>query len=168
MHAPKRETFDVAAATNTDPKGFVRPVERYAVHPWGLYMDRPADHPQFRRLESWLLPSLSLRASIFHFTPGHERDQDRYVDVVEVTREGEVWRTRDLYLDLVVRTGAGTELLDTDELLAAAAEGLLDPGTAEMAVRTAVTAVDGIAAHGHDLDAWLAALDLPISWASNP
>ena len=28
-HPPKVETFDVPAKTNTDPKGFVRPVEVY-------------------------------------------------------------------------------------------------------------------------------------------
>ncbi|MGZ4561457.1 MAG: hypothetical protein ACXVXJ_10915, partial [Mycobacteriaceae bacterium] len=38
MHPPKVETFDVAAGTNTDPKGIVRAVDTYEVHPWGLYM----------------------------------------------------------------------------------------------------------------------------------
>ncbi|AUM16967.1 MULTISPECIES: DUF402 domain-containing protein [Rhodococcus] len=164
LHHVKVETFDVAAHTNVDPKGFVRKVEVYRVEQWGLYMARPADHPQFGYLESWLLPELGLRASIFHFRPGFERDQDRYVDIGEFWREGDVWHSRDHYLDLVVRTGHDTAVEDVDELLAAAAAGLLDPGTAERAVQRALRAVDGIATHGHDLDAWLAALAMPISW----
>ena len=47
-------------------------------------MARTADHPQFHYLESWLLPVLGLRASIFHYHPDHERDQDHYVDIGEL------------------------------------------------------------------------------------
>ena len=164
MHPPKVELFDVPGRTNTDPKGVVRPVDVFTEHPWGLYVARPADHPSFHYLESWLLPALGLRATVFHFTSGHERDQDHYVDVGEFTRDGTVWRSVDHYLDLVVRTGTDTVLLDTDELLAAVGEGLLDVGTAELAVRRMTAAVDGIASHGHDLDCWLAGLGMPVTW----
>ena len=82
IHPPKREMFDVLARTNTDPKGIVRDVDVYSVQPWGLYMARPTPgRAQFHYLESWLLPSLSLRATIFHFNAGYERDQDFYLDV---------------------------------------------------------------------------------------
>ena len=82
IHPPKHETFDLAARTNTDPKGIVRAVDVYTVEPWGLYMARPTPgRAQFHYLESWLLPSLGLRATVFHFNPGHERDQDFYLDV---------------------------------------------------------------------------------------
>jgi len=164
MHPPKVETFDLAAHTNTDPKGVLRAVDVYQVRPWGLYLARPADHHQFHYIESWLLPALGLRATIFHSTPAHERDQDRYVDVGEYTRDGDVWRGTDHYLDLVVRTGRDTRMLDTDELLAACTAGLLDGGTGELAVRRAMTAVDGIATHGHDLDAWLRSQGMPVTW----
>ncbi|UYP21016.1 DUF402 domain-containing protein [Rhodococcus sp. Z13] len=163
-HHVKTETFDVAARTNTDPKGFVRPVDVYRVEPWGLYMARPSDHPQFHYLESWLLPELGLRVSIFHFTPGNERDQDRYVDVGRFWREGELWHSRDHFLDLVVRTGRETLVEDVDELFAAVGAGLLDADAAEAAVHTALRTVDGIAAHGYDLDAWLHAQGAPVSW----
>ena len=166
MHQPKVELFDVAGRTNTDPKGVVRPVDIYSEQPWGLYLARPADHASFHYLESWLLPALGLRATVFHFTQGHEREQDHYVDVGEYTREGTLWRSVDHYLDLVVRTGTGTELLDADELLAAAGQGLLDAPTAERAVRRMTVAVDGIAAYGHDLGAWLASLGMPVTWGS--
>lgn len=167
-HPPKIEYFNVTECTNTDPKGFVRPVEHYRVEPWGLYMARTSDHPQFYYLESWILPDLGLRASIFHFHPYHERDQDRYVDIGEFTRGGDVWKSADHYLDLIVRTGREAEVEDVDELFAACAEGLIDTATAERAVRRAVAAVDGIAAHRHDLDAWLASQGMPVTWRADP
>jgi uncharacterized protein len=164
VHPPKKEAFDLSDLTNTDPKGFVRPVEHFRVEPWGLYMARHSDHPHFHYLESWLLPELGLRASIFHYHPYHARDQDRYVDIGEFTAGERVWRSVDHYLDLVVRTGRDTELLDVDELLAAHASGHLDAATAEQAVMSASRAVDGIATHGHDLDAWLASVGMPVDW----
>jgi predicted RNA-binding protein associated with RNAse of E/G family len=164
LHPIKVERFDVTAGTNTDPKGVVRRVETFRIFPWGLYMGRSADHPHFDYLESWLLPSLHLRASIFHFRPGHERDQDRYVDVGVFWRDGDVWHSRDHYLDLVVSTGRGTRVEDIDELFAAVAAGVLDTDDAERAVATALTAVDGIASHGHDLDAWLTSEGCPVEW----
>lgn len=119
---------------------------------------------QFHYLESWLLPSLGLRANVFHFNPGHERDQDYYLDVAAIQPGAERWQTEDHYLDLVVRTGRGTELVDLDELLDAHRHGLLNSQTAELALQSAITAVDGLAAHGHDLNAWLGSCGLELSW----
>jgi predicted RNA-binding protein associated with RNAse of E/G family len=165
IHPPKVEWFDLAACTNTDPKGLVRPVERYDAHPWGLYMGRTSDHVQFHYIESWMLPRLGIRATIFHFNPGHVRDQDYYVDIGEFTTESPTrWKSIDHYLDIVVRSGRDAELIDIDELLAAHAAGLLSAGAAQLAVERAVAAVDGIASHGYQLDAWLASLGIPISW----
>ncbi|AOW92769.1 hypothetical protein BFN03_08960 [Rhodococcus sp. WMMA185] len=164
IHAPKIEYFDLVERTNTDPKGFVRAVDHYRVEPWGLYMARTSDHRQFHYLESWLLPDLGIRASIFHYHPYHERDQDHYVDIGTFTRGDRVWKSEDHYLDLVIRTGRDTELLDVDELMEANRQGLLDGGAAERAVLSATTAIDGIATHGHDLGRWLASLGMPITW----
>lgn len=165
IHPPKRETFDLVARTNTDPKGIVREVDEYRVQPWGLYMARPTPgRAQFHYLESWLLPDLGLRASVFHFTPGHERDQDFYLDIGRISVGPDRWHTEDHYIDLVVRTGQGTELVDADELFEAHAHGLVTTETAEAALRSAVTAVDGLAAHGHDLNAWLSSLDVHVTW----
>lgn len=55
-------------------------------------------------------------------------------------------------------------MLDTDELLAARAADLLDASSSELAVRRAVAAVDGIATHNHDLDAWLSSQGMPVTW----
>jgi predicted RNA-binding protein associated with RNAse of E/G family len=41
---------------------------------------------------------------------------------------------------------------------------LLSTETAEFALRCAVAAVAGLAAHGHDLNAWLAGNEMELSW----
>lgn len=165
IHPPKREVFDLRAGTNTDPKGIVRDVDVYTVRPWGLYMARPTPgRAQFHYLESWLLPALGLRASVFHFNPGYERDQDFYLDVGRYTAGADVWEAEDHYLDLVVRTGRDVSLTDVDELIAATGQGLLDAGAAEQAIRTALAAVDGLARHDYDLRRWLRGRDMPLTW----
>ncbi|SFK40394.1 hypothetical protein SAMN05421835_12061 [Amycolatopsis sacchari] len=165
VHPPKIETFDVDARTNTDPKGTVRAVEEYRVEPFGLYVARPTPgRAQFSYLESWLLPELGLRLTDFWFTPGHERDQDFYLDVVTVDRDGGKWRSTDWYLDIVLREGRGLEVLDTDELLAAAAAGLLSPADARRALEITYRTVAGLAVHGYKLHDWLATLDIRLAW----
>jgi uncharacterized protein len=165
IHPPKHEVFDLRARTNTDPKGIVRDVDVYTVQPWGLYMARPTPgRAQFHYLESWLLPELGLRATVFHFNPGHERDQDFYLDVGRYTAGVDVWEAEDHYLDLVVRTGKDVGLTDIDELVAAVKQGLLSAEAAEAAIRTAVSAVDALARHDYDLGRWLTGRDMPLTW----
>jgi predicted RNA-binding protein associated with RNAse of E/G family len=143
----------------------VRAVDVYTVQPWGLYMARPTPgRVQFHYLESWLLPSLGLRANVFHFNPGHERDQDHYLDVGHYIPGPTAWNAEDHYLDLVVRTGVGVELTDVDELLTAVRHGLLNASTGEHAVQNAVAAIDGLARHGYDLNRWLDDCGMTVSW----
>jgi hypothetical protein len=165
IHPPKHETFDLRARTNTDPKGIVRAVDDYVVRPWGLYLARPTPgRAQFSYLESWVLPSLGLRATVFHFNPGHERDHDYYLDVGEYTPGPYLWSSEDHYLDIEVRTNTGAHLADVDELLDAVRHGLLRPEVGELAIRRAVAAVDGLARNGYDLNAWLAGIGMPLTW----
>lgn len=165
IHPPKIEIFDVAAGTNIDPKGIVREVEEYRVEEFGLYLARPAPgRAQFHYLESWLLPDLGLRLTDFWFSEGHERDQDFYLDVVTVERDGTTWRSIDWYLDIVVREGRGLEVLDTDELLAATSAGLLAPADAERALRISHATVEGLAAHGYKVADWLSTMDIELRW----
>ncbi|GAC55963.1 hypothetical protein GOHSU_02_01070 [Gordonia hirsuta DSM 44140 = NBRC 16056] len=155
-HPPKREIFDVPAMTNTDNKGFLRPVDEYRQLPYGLYMSRPADHPRFHHLESWLLPALGLRANIFHFTPDHRSGQRLYLDVGRFTgpdADGR-WYSVDWYLDLVDVPGTELELLDVDELFTAHAAGLLTLDEAVEATEIAVRTLRGAAAAG-DIQSWL-------------
>ncbi|MGH3532052.1 MAG: DUF402 domain-containing protein [Mycobacterium sp.] len=143
----------------------MRAVDVYTVRPWGLYLARPAPgRAQFHYLESWLLPSLGLRATVFHFSPGHERDHDYYLDVGEYTPGPAAWRSEDHYLDLEVRTNRGVQVTDVDELLDAVRHGLLTPEAGEQAVRRAVTAVDGLSRYDYDLQRWLAANGMEITW----
>jgi len=155
----------VAARTNTDPKGIVRAVDVYTVQPWGLYMARPAPgRAQFHYLESWILPAVGLRVTVFHFNPGYERDQDFYLDVGDYTPGPQQWQGEDHYLDLVLRTGRDVQLLDVDELLAAVAAGLLSEDAGERAVRTAVDTVDALARHDYDLHRWLTGVGMALTW----
>lgn len=143
----------------------MRAVDVYTVRPWGLYMARPTPgRAQFRYLESWLLPELGIRATIFHFNPGHERDQDFYLDVGDYTPGPDRWHSEDHYLDLVVRTGAAVQVTDVDELLAAVDEGLLSRETGERAICTALATVDALARHAYDLNRWLTSLGIPLTW----
>lgn len=119
---------------------------------------------QFHYLESWLLPSLGLRANIFHFNPGYEREQDYYLDIADITVANGTWESRDLYLDLVLCSGVRTELVDVDELLEAHRHGLVSDESAELAIQRAVTAVEGLARHNHDLNAWLANNGMDLVW----
>lgn len=164
-HPPKVETFDLTARTNRDPKGYLRAVDEYRLEPFGLYMAREMiGHPQFSYVESWLLPELDLRLTDFWFRQGHERDQDFYLDIARIEPGEREWRTMDLYLDIVVRTGRGLDVVDTDELIAATRAGLIGYEDAERALRAAFTAVSGIAAAGHDLRIWLESLDVYPTW----
>ena len=143
----------------------MRAVDVYTVKPWGLYLARPAPgRAQFHYLQSWLLPSLGLRATIFHFNPGHEREQDFYLDVGRFTVGDTTWYSEDHYLDLVLRTGIGVELDDVAELMTAVRHGLLSPETAEQAIETAAGAIDGLARNGYDLDQWLAGNGMALTW----
>ena len=128
-------------------------------------MARPTPgRAQFHYLESWLLPSLGLRATIFHFNPGHERDQDYYLDVGDSPGRTTVWHVRGPLSRPRRAHGSDVDLIDVDELLTAVQHGLLTPETAEQAMQTAVTAIDGLARHDYDLKRWLAGHGMVLTW----
>lgn len=165
IHPPKVEVFDLAASTNTDSKDLVRPVDEYRVEPFGLYMARPMfDHPRANYVESWLLPDMGLRITDWTWKAGIERDQDYYLDIVDIERGPSRWRAVDHYIDVVVHTGSHAEVLDVDEFLTAVRADLLDAETAERAMSTTHGVLDGLAAHGHDLDRWLEQHGVALAW----
>lgn len=166
-HPTKCETFDLNEKINVDPKGFERAVDSYEVTDFGLYMARGADHPEFGYLESWLLPAVGLRANIFHYREGHERRQDYYFDVADITVDGSVWNTRDLYVDLISLTGEPLEVVDIDELSAATSAGLITAEDAERAIYATLRAVEGITRADDDAMKWLSLQGLDISWADH-
>jgi predicted RNA-binding protein associated with RNAse of E/G family len=165
MHPPKRATFDVPAMINIDTKGERRVVDEYRITDFGLYMSREmVARPTAYWMESWLLPALGLCVTDWWWRPGHERRQDYYLDVCEITRDGQRWLLVDHYLDIVVRSRLEAVVLDVDEFVAAVALGLLDPASAETAMHRTHHAVDRLAAHGHDLDGWLADEGIELTW----
>lgn len=165
LHPVKQETFDTEARINIDPKGFHRAVDTYQETDFGLYMARGADHPEFGYLESWLIPSLRLRINIFHYRKGAEREQDFYADVVDITKEGAMWRTRDLYVDLICNIGKPVDVWDIDELSAATAAGILSAEDAEKAIEATLAAVEGITRHGDNVSVWLSSRGIDLTWA---
>lgn len=164
VHPPKVELFDVEAMTNTDPKGFVRMVDEYRHTEHGLYMARPVDgHRRIAYFESLLLPEMGLRVSKWQANPGFDLGHDFYIDVVDIT-DGPIWRTKDLYLDILVRTGHDLRVEDTDELLAALRIKLIDQSAAQRALERTHRSVDGISRHAYDVDGWLNGLGIATSW----
>ena len=64
----------------------------------------------------------------------------------------------------MVRTGRSVDVTDVDELLVAVRDGLLSPEAGERAVHTALSTVDALATHDHDLHRWLATLGVTLTW----
>ncbi|RAV31842.1 DUF402 domain-containing protein [Corynebacterium heidelbergense] len=89
LHPVKTETLDLDHMINVDPKGFRRTVDSFEVSttPAGpaLFMARGADHPKFNYLQSWFIPHLDIRVTDFHMRPGHETNQQLYVDIAVTT-----------------------------------------------------------------------------------
>ncbi|MFP5022074.1 DUF402 domain-containing protein [Pseudonocardia phyllosphaerae] len=169
MHPPKIQVFDPAAGVQVDTKGTERPVETLRVQDWGLYLSRPViARPNAWWIELWVVPDLGVCLSDWRWRPGHERDQDMYVDVAEIVRDGDRLRMTDLYLDLVVRRGRGTEVIDVDEYVAAVAQGLLEPRLAEYALTVSHAALAGLTAHDHDPVAWMAAHGVDLGPRAEP
>lgn len=187
LHPPKVETFDTVSGINTDPKGFRRPVDRWSSvtdsdgTPRALYMARPADHPRFGYLESWLLPALDLRVNRFHFRNGSGHgpwpDQELYIDIARVDPPaaagtgpgsgpdaGPVWRTTDLYIDVVTYAGGKWEILDLEELGDALVAGYLDAETTRRALDAAQRAVTGMVSTG-SVEGWLRGQGFDLTWA---
>ncbi|MBE9375558.1 DUF402 domain-containing protein [Saccharopolyspora sp. HNM0983] len=169
VHPPKVEVFDLRAGTNTDPKGHERTVDEFRLTSAGLYVAREVvDHHRFAALETWLLPAVGLRLTRWRLHPGLRPNQDEYLDVADIEQDGDVWRTRDLYLDIELHRGRAAELVDVDEYTAAVAAGLLDGPAAQRALRTAHVAADGLARNGYDSAAWLREHGIEVSWRDQP
>jgi uncharacterized protein len=124
-------------------------------------MARPVvGHPDIAYMRTWLLPGHGLRVSRWIAHPGRDLGHDVYIDIVEV-EAGPVWRTTDLYLDVLVHDRARLRVEDTDEALAAQAAGFLDRVTVQRAFERTFAVVEGITAAGYDVEAWLG---LPLTW----
>ncbi|WP_222131268.1 DUF402 domain-containing protein [Pseudonocardia sp. C8] len=169
VHPPKTQVFDPDARAQFDTKGTRREIETLREEEWGLYLSRPiVARPNAWWIESWVIPELGVCLSDWRWRPGHERDQDAYLDIASFTRDGRRIRMTDLYLDLVVHRGRATEVIDVDEYVTAVAQGLLEPALAEYALERSHAVLDGLARHGHDHEAWLAAHGIDLGPRASP
>jgi predicted RNA-binding protein associated with RNAse of E/G family len=173
IHPPKVELFDVAAMSNTDPKGYRRVVDEYRQEDFGLYMARPVlGHSELAYVESWLLPEFGLRVSRWQRWPDAPAREDVYIDLVDIDTTfgrrskaaGPLWRVVDVYLDIYLFSGDRLEVVDTDELLAALDAGLIDAGTAQRALERLYRTVDGITRNGYEVERWLAESGVRLTW----
>lgn len=163
MHPVKVERHDTVRREHHTNTG-TRPVETYAEHPHGLYVARPfVAHPRIRYWEAHLLPELGVQLCRYELH-GDRRDFDYYMDVACITRHGDVWSVRDLYLDLIVWNGVRAEILDTDELLAARRAGLVGEDESLLAVEQAHAILNRLAQHHYRVEDWLQAEGIHLTW----
>ncbi|GAB2704224.1 hypothetical protein [Nocardia thraciensis] len=164
-HRPRVEYFDLADLTITDARGFVHPVERYHVEPWGLYLMRAADTPPNRYTETWLLPKLSVRVGMQHVNAAHDRDPHYHIRLGDYARiEPKRWAAHDHYIELVARNGRPVEMHGVADLLAAHAADCLGGPQAQRIIEHANTVVAGIAAHDHSVERWLRSHGITLTW----
>ena len=71
---------------------------------------------------------------------------------------------RDLHLDISISKEGIPRLLDADKYAEAVLEGHLTPNEQRRAPLSAERVMNGLFAHGNDLDAWLASLDIRLDW----
>lgn len=156
MHAPKISSYDLVAKTHTVSKGTFS-CERLEVMDGWLLVERPmVDHSDFFALSSYMLPDLGIAVTRWQNRP--ESDQnwyDYYVDILACEVEGELWTTRDFYLDGLVVEGKLALTNDTDEYLEAVREGLLTETEAASALTKMHTLLNGLGECGYSMKAWL-------------
>jgi predicted RNA-binding protein associated with RNAse of E/G family len=165
MHL-KVETHHLLARMHSVKAGNF-PVQLYQEHPHGLYVERDFyGHPAHKHWQAHILPALNLQ--VCRFVPHRGTPQwEYYVDIVQVERQPHLWRVQDLYLDVVVLPNRSLEILDTDELLGAAREGLITYEQLALALHTAHALVNRLSAHGNDLALALAATGIVLNWEYN-
>lgn len=161
-HPVKVERHDVAARQHHTNTG-VRSVHTYQETPHGLFVARDfVAHPRIRHWQAHLLPTLNVVVCQYDF---HEhREHDFYLDIAQISREGDLWTVRDYYLDVVVHDGVMAEIVDTDELLAAREAGFISEREMQRAITVAHHALAGLAHARYSLHDWLSAQGVQIGW----
>ena len=156
MHPPKVARYDMAAQTHTVTSGSY-PVDRFEQGDGWLYLARPfVGHPHIAYMEAYLLPALGLQVNFWQHQLGSSYTwYDFYVDVMAFETGETCWTSRDLYLDVVVVEGKAAYIADTDEFLAAQAEGLLTLEEMAYALTAAHDLLNGLAKCSYSLRAWL-------------
>lgn len=166
VHPVKTEIHDTNAKIHFTNTG-ARPVSTYDTTAHGLYVSRPfVSHPRIRHWQAHLLPSLNLVVCQYDFH--HGREHDNYMDVALITEQAGVWSVRDLYLDLVLHEGQRAEIVDTHELLASHAAGLISTDELHLAVDTAHRTLAELARCGYHLSEWMNQHGMELYWGQPP
>ncbi len=129
----------------------------------------PDNHPYWSSREAWILPGLDIVIS--RFDPAGRSDRTPplfYIDMASIETGSDTWTMRDLYLDVIVHADGRPELVDSDEYAEAVQEGHLTPDEQRRALLSAERVVNGLFAHGNNLQAWLASLGLHLDWWTPP
>ena len=165
IHPPKLETFDVAARTNTDPKGIVRAVDVYSVKPWGLYMARPTPgRDQFHYLESWLLPATGAAGDGVPLQPRSRARPGLLPRRRRFTQPGgTVWTPRTTTSTWSCAPVVGRPADRRRRTVDRGAARPADAGNRRQAVQTAIATIDGLASHDYHLER-LADLAMVLTW----
>ena len=165
IHPVRVHTVNVSAKTKLLDGQHVRALSRVETTPYGLhYANDVPDHPYLTQVEAHLIPALDLVVSHFTDRPNSPHPSRFYIDMASVTAENDFWTIRDLYLDVVVGLDGTPRLHDADEYAAAILEGHLTPGEITRAVLSAERVLNGLFAHGNELDAWLASVGVRLDW----
>ena len=168
MHTPTVSTFDVAAKRRTrvsSTKDEAYSLESCEIRRNALYF-RTGDigDPFCRSIEGFVLPELNIQIVRFSWREDKERDFDFYIDIVRVNETGERWVVTDLYLDILVYEGHKLTIVDTDEYLAAIAEGKLTPADAEHTLEVTHQTANDLAQSGYRLYAYLERKGITLQW----
>lgn len=142
-------------------------IDRLTLESAGLHVTSPFpdDHPYWSSREAYILPTLDIVISRFDAQGRSERVPPIfYIDMASVEIGPETWTMRDLYLDVIVEPGGIPKLVDSDEYAEAVLEGHLTPEEQRRALLSAERVVNGLFAHGNDLQDWLASLSIRLDW----
>ena len=163
MHPVREWTISLSGLPD-DPNAWA--VSRLELGPGSLHLTTPMPERFFwAEREAHILPSLDLVISRFVSYGRSERiPPRRYVDMAAIETGPQAWTVRDLYLDVEIRADGTPYLLDEDEYAEAVLEGHLTPDEQRRALLSAARVVNGLFAHGNDLDAWLASLGIHLEW----
>lgn len=161
-HPIKTEHHDTQSLLHHTNTG-VRQVNVYQETSHGLFVARDfAAHPRIRHWQAHLLPKLNLVICRYDFHG--PREHDYYMDVAQITREGDLWAVRDFYLDIVLHDGLAAEIVDTEELLESQVAGFITEPEVQESIAVAHQTLSGLAQAGYNLKTWLAAQQIALDW----
>lgn len=161
VHPPKLHQIDIGGRRH-HIWGRWWPCDSVAVFPGGLHLSRAMlGHDQIAHMDAYFLPNLGLIANRFQAHGGGPH-LGWYIDIARIVPGPACWQATDLYLDVEVQLDGRIEVLDTDEYLAAVAEGHLNREEASFALTKPHELMNGLARHGGSLLAWLTSLDIAL------